>query len=958
MTGNPPVDVQNFGQSIWYDNISRQLIQNGEIKRMVNEDGVLGMTSNPTIFEKAIANSTLYDTAIAQMLDSDANTIFEALAKDDIRAVADILRPIFDRTNGEDGYISLEVSPLIANDTATTVREAFRLFEMVDRPNVMIKIPATDAGLPAIEEVIAGGVNVNVTLIFSVEYYKRVTEAYIRGLEQRLAKGQDVKNIASVASFFLSRIDSMVDQQLDSNIRSAQGRSLERVAANRKLLGTAAISNAKLAYREFKHIFEGARFKKLREAGAQVQRPLWASTSTKNPAYPDTMYVDTLIGAHTVNTVPPETLVAFKDHGTAANTLEQDIDKAAEIMDMLAEVGIEMEMVTNNLLLDGVEKFAASYNGLMEAIEGKRKMLKAGIIKRQSGVVGQYEPDVREAMDHLKDAPKQIWERNAAWWKPEPAHVEVINNRLGWLAIAIDGRIDRSRLYDLKAKAHNNWKHVVLLGMGGSSLAPEVLRKSFGHQAGYPDLLVLDSTVPATVQRIESQIDPKQTVFIVASKSGTTIETSVMFDYFYDKLVKLVGADKAGQHFISITDPGSELVTLSQQRKVYAVFENPADIGGRYSALSYFGLVPAALLGLNLDTFFARAERMTDAIDKSVAYKYNPALWLGAVLGTIAQEGRDKITIIASPQIESFGDWAEQLIAESTGKEGVGFLPVVGATVGHPHDYDDDRVIVYMRLDDDPSLDGQVQQLREAGHPVYLLELQDAYDLAGEFLRWEFATAVMGQMLKINPFDEPDVTSAKKATKALLDIYQKEGRFPVEKPVISESSVALYADTRTGEMLNRICTQRQYDVSNLAGMLAAFISLARSGNYFALLVYMDASDDNEATLETIRRRLRHTTRRAVTLGYGPRYLHSTGQLHKGGANNGVFILITVDDNAELPIPGQPLSFSILKQAQGLGDLETLRQRHRRVVRLHISGDVKSGLQKIMEAIEATEAKLI
>ncbi len=958
MTGNPPVDVQKFGQSIWYDNISRQLIQNGEIKRMVDEDGVLGMTSNPTIFEKAIANSTLYDSAIAQMLDADANSIFEALAKDDIRAVADILRPIFDRTNGADGYISLEVSPLIANDTATTVREAFRLFEMVDRPNVMIKIPATDAGLPAIEEVIAGGVNVNVTLIFSVEYYKRVTEAYIRGLERRLAQGQDVTKIASVASFFLSRIDSMVDQQLDSNIRSAQGRSLDRVAANRKLLGTAAIANAKLAYREFKHIFEGARFKQLREAGAQFQRPLWASTSTKNPAYPDTMYVDTLIGAHTVNTVPPETLVAFKDHGTAANTLEKELDKAAEVMDMLAEVGIDMTMVTNNLLLDGVEKFAASYNALMEAIEGKRKMLKAGIIKRQSGVIGQYEPNVREEMDRMKDAPKHIWDRNAAWWKPEPPHMEVIKNRLGWLTIAVDGRIDRQRLHDLQAKAHNNWKYVVLLGMGGSSLAPEVLRKSFGLQAGYPDLLVLDSTVPATVQRIENTIDPQQTVFIVASKSGTTIETSVMFDYFYDKLVKLVGADKAGQHFISITDPGSELVTLSAQRKVYDVFENPADIGGRYSALSYFGLVPAALLGLDLDTIFARAERMTDAIDKGVSAKGNPALWLGVVIATIAKEGRDKITILASPQIESFGDWAEQLVAESTGKEGVGFLPVVGATVGHPHDYDDDRMFVYMRLDNDPSLDEQVQMLREAGHPVYLLELQDAYDLAGEFLRWEFATAVMGQMLKINPFDEPDVTSAKKATKTLLDIHQKEGRFPAEKPVISEGSVALYADGRTGEMLNRICTQRHYDGGNLAGMLAAFLSLARSGNYFALLAYMDANDDNESALETIRRRLRHATCRAVTLGYGPRYLHSTGQLHKGGPNNGVFILITVDDDAELPIPGQPLSFSILKQAQGLGDLETLRQRHRRVVRLHISGDVKSGLQTIMDAIEATEAKLI
>jgi hypothetical protein len=495
--------------------------------------------------------------------------------------------------------------------------------------------------------------------------------------------------------------------------------------------------------------------------------------------------------------------------------------------------------------------------------------------------------------------------------------------------------------------------------MGGSSLAPEVMRKTFGVQPGYPDLMVLDSTAPAAVRAVEQAIDLRKTLFLVASKSGTTIETSVMFDYFYDQVAKLVSAERAGAHFIAITDPGSDLVKLSQARGLRDVFENPADVGGRYSALSYFGLAPAALMGLDLDVIFERAKRMTEAIDKLVPSRGNPALWLAVALATIARDGRDKITILTSPQIESFGAWVEQLVAESTGKEGVGFLPVVGATIGLPHDYDDDRLFVYMRLDNEkPELDMRVQALWEAGHPVYTLRLRDAYDLMGEFLRWEFATAVMGQMLGINPFDEPDVASAKKATRKFLDAYQQKGKLPDEIPLLTEDHVALYADERTGEMLGKICKQRNYGSGDLASLLAAHISLARSGNYIALLAYMEASRENDEALNDIRRRLRHTTRRAVTLGYGPRYLHSTGQLHKGGANNGIFILITVDDSEEIPIPGAPYGFSILKQAQALGDLQALRQGQRRVVRLHISGDVRAGLEKISEAIRATGAKLI
>ncbi len=960
MSGNPPVDVQAYGQSIWYDNISRELLENGQIQRLVDDFGVVGMTSNPSIFEKAIAGSDIYDKAIGSLLDADVNTIFESLAIDDIREAADILRPVYDKTSGKDGYISLEVSPLIANDTVTTINEAERLYELVDRPNLMIKIPATDAGLPAIKETIAKGINVNVTLIFSVQRYMEVVDAYLQGLEHRVKAGEDVSNILSVASFFLSRIDSVVDQQLESNIFAAQGRSLERVAANRKLLGTAAIANAKMAYRHFKKIFYGERFAALQQAGAHVQRPLWASTSTKNPAYPDTLYVDSLIGSDTVNTVPPDTLFAFADHGTVAPTLDENLDGAEETLDMLAEVGVDMDMVTYDLLVDGVEKFAKSFENLMNAIEGKRKMLKAGVIKRQSGVMGAFERGIRDDINQMTDAPRQIWSNNAEWWKKEQYHQDVIYNRLRWLNVFTDDRIDRQRLYILQGLAQSNeWKHAVLLGMGGSSLAPEVLAKSFGVQQGFHELLVLDSTVPAAIHSIEKKIDLKDTVFIVASKSGTTTETISFFDYFYQKAVDTVGAEQAGSHFIVITDPGSALVQLGWSRQVNDIFDNPSDIGGRYSALSYFGLVPAAIMGLDLDRLYESAERMLMAIDPSVPAIKNPALWLGGVIGNIAHAGLDKLTILTSPQIASFGNWVEQLVAESTGKENQGVVPVVGATIGLPHDYDDDRLMVYLRLDGEKNeVDERVQSLWEAGHPVFNIELRDVYDLGGEFLRWEFATAVIGKMLDINPFDEPDVALAKKLTKDFLQVYEEKGALHDDEPIVTEDNVSLYAGERLGEILTSICLQRDYDSTNLEGMLAAHISLARSSNYISLLAYMEANDANEETLQNIRRRLRHATKRAVTVGYGPRYLHSTGQLHKGGPNTGVFILITVDDDVDLPIPRQPYGFSVLKQAQALGDLQALRDRKRRVVRVHISGDIQAGLDKISKAVEAAEAKII
>jgi transaldolase/glucose-6-phosphate isomerase len=949
VAGNPPVDVQQLGQSIWLDFISRKAVMGGEFQRRIDEDGVVGVTSNPTIFQKAIGGSDDYDASIQHILDLEPYAIFEALALEDIQHALDLFRPIYDRTGGRDGFVSLEVSPLLANDTQTTTDEALRLFKVINRPNIMIKIPATEAGIPAIEAAIAAGVNVNVTLIFGIENYIQVAEAYIRGLEKRKAAGEDVSHIASVASFFLSRIDVAVDRMLDNNIRASQMRGdVGRVSLNNKLKGKTAIANAKIAYKRFKEIFYGDRFAALRGSGAMPQRVLWASTSTKNPTYPDTMYIDQLIGKDTVNTVPPETLDLFRDHGTVAETLDQGLDDAEQTLDMLAELGIDLDDVTRQLQLDGVDSFTDSFQKLLDGVAAKRDVLRTGVIKQQEIALGVHAAGVQTTLKDLTahHINVRIWEHDGTVWKDHPGIVAKIKQRLGWLDVT--QTIDLSRLIALQSR---QWDFpldsVVLLGMGGSSLAPEVLAKTFGSAVGRPKFLTLDSTDPVAIKAVEDAIDPDKTLFIVSSKSGGTTETWSFYQYFFGK----TGGN--GKHFIAITDAGSVLEKEAQEKGFADTFLNPADIGGRYSALSYFGLVPAALIGVDIKKLWSSAKRMMSACGATINATDHPGMWLGAILGSLAADGQDKVTIQTSPSIASFGSWVEQLIAESTGKEGRGLLPVVGATVGMPHDYSTDRLFIYLRVegDDNAETDAGITMLQQAGQPCVTLYLDDKYSIGGEFFRWEYATAIAGKLLNINPFDEPNVTESKNNTSKLLDSYKANGSLPQVNPLIVADTVSLYADERMAKVLYDLCSQHQYQHNTMSGLIAAQLNASQAGDYFALLAYLPATAEVDAKLEEIRRRLRHVTRRAITLGYGPRYLHSTGQLHKGGANNGIFIEITADDPVDISIPDAPYTFGVLEAAQAAGDLQALQSKGRRALRLHIEGDLLDGLQKLQEAID-------
>ncbi|HEX8069443.1 MAG TPA: bifunctional transaldolase/phosoglucose isomerase [Pyrinomonadaceae bacterium] len=944
MMSNPLVEIMKLGQSIWYDNIRRAMLTSGDLQKKIEEDDLRGVTSNPTIIEKAITGSTDYDEQMRQLVQSGMSVmdIYEALVIDDIGNAADILKPVYDKTDGIDGYISLEVDPRLAFKTEETIEQADRLFNRLGRKNVMIKIPASQEGLPAITESIYRGINVNVTMIFSLENYVQVAEAFIAGLERRAAEGKPVDHIASVASFFVSRVDTAIDKDLEYKARHAE--SPEEKARLEAMLGKAAIANAKIAYAKFKEIFHGPRFADLKAKGAQVQRCLWASTGTKNPNYSDVLYVDTLIGPETVNTVPPATYTAIRDHGTPGLTLDGGVEECNKLFDDLRGVGIDIDAVTRKLQEDGLASFVTSFDTLVESIESKRDALLSGINERLTASLGKYSDAVSAAIKEADkgDVMRRIWRKDAKLWKEDEAHQKIIKNALGWLTVPDQMIGTEDDLVEFADRIRNvrEFKHVMVCGMGGSSLCPEVLRQTFGKQEGYPELLVLDSTDPDAFSGIADQIDITHCMFIISSKSGTTTEPAVFYKYWYDQVSKK--KENPGECFIAITDPGTKMEADATRDKFKRVFLNPADIGGRYSALSYFGLVPAALMGVDIRKLLDRAERIVHACSQVVPAADNPGAKLGAILGECAKAGRDKCTIICDPKIGSFGLWVEQLLAESTGKDGKGIVPIAGEPLGSPSAYGDDRLFVSVAVGKlDSETEAKLKALEAAGHPVVYRTLTDIYDLGEEFFLWEIATAFAGWRLGINPFDQPNVQESKDATKELLETYARDNKLPEQSVLAQEGGLTVYADDQTRAALG---------AGTVAEAIKAHLARVKPGDYVALLNYIEETPAHEEVIQAIRTHLRDATKCATTTGYGPRFLHSTGQLHKGGSDAGVFLQLTAPDTRDVPIPGEPYSFSTLKQAQALGDFRSLSSRGRRAIRVDLGTDVLAGLRRLRELI--------
>jgi transaldolase/glucose-6-phosphate isomerase len=883
------------GTSPWLDQIRRSLTQGGELRRMIEEDSLRGETSNPAIFEKAILGSPDYDEQIEELARAGAlaRAIYQEIAIQDVQEAADVLRSVFDDLNGDDGYVSLEVDPDLAFDSDRTIAQAREYWARVDRPNAMIKIPGTAECLPAIEQAIYEGINVNVTLLFSVEAYTTVAEAYIKGLERRHKEGQDL-DIRSVASFFVSRVDSEVDKRLE-----AIGRT--------DLQGQAAVANARAAYQRFEEIFSGARFADLRRAGAHVQRPLWASTGVKNPKYKETKYVEELVGPDTVNTMPMQTLLACAERlEVSGETVRED---PTPVLDTLAEAGIDMDDVTAKLLREGIDAFVTPMEKLLAGIEAKREAIFTGRPETiDSSLPDELEPLIHELVKRAENerVARRIWSKDDTLWGP--AGQPEVANRLGWLN-AHDTYADA--IDDLEAfaidVAEAGYTDTVLLGMGGSSLAPEVLRRSYGGaQHERLRLHVLDSTDPGAVLAVERAVDLSRTLFLVSTKSGGTIETISLFEHFWS-------LRPDGEQYVAITDPGSSLEALAAERGFRRTFRNDPDVGGRYSALTYFGLVPAALMGVDLETLLEGAAVAAEACAVGSTVEGNSGLWLGAALGALALQGRDKLTFVVDAKVSSFGLWVEQLVAESLGKHGKGIVPVTDEPLGEGGRdgiYGDDRVFCYLRDNDDPSeaVDEQVKALAAAGQPTVTLSAGGPADLGRIFFFAEFATAVAGWALEINPFDQPDVQVAKDMTGKLLAEIEAGGS--LDEPADADDDA-------------------------LRALLESTIG---SSSYVAILGFMAPSEAVDAAVVELRTAIRAATKATTTFGYGPRYLHSTGQLHKGGPPSGRFVVLTHDGPEDVEIPGKPFSFRVLKNAQAFGDLETLRTRGREAEKLRLDGD--------------------
>ena len=929
--------LANSGQSIWYDYIQRSLITTGELQKLI-DDGLRGITSNPTIFEKAIAGSSDYDSALNDLVKANKSIdeIYEALVLEDIGRTADLFRDVYETTAGLDGYVSLEVNPGLAYDADGTIKEAVRLFTTLKRPNVMIKVPATQQGMTAITELISHGINVNATLMFSMDHYLNVTNAYLTGLERLLENGGDLIKVASVASFFVSRVDTAVDKTLEE-------------LGNKELQGKIAVANSKLVYQKFLEIFNGPRWETLANHGARVQRVLWASTSTKNPNYPDTLYVNNLIGKNTVNTLPPATLTAFRDHGKISATIDQGLQEAKAQISKLSELGIDLNAITEKLQKDGVAAFADSFQKLLNAITEKRDQL---LLDKRKLIMNltDYQSTIDASLEKLNNERiiHRIWKHDHTVWKPEPTE---ITNRLGWLhspEMMLENRNDIQTFVDEVKSA--GFANALLLGMGGSSLAPEVFRKIFGVKEGYLDLAVLDSTNPCAVLKYAKNLAPEKTLYIASTKSGGTVETLSFMKYFYNQTLNKVGQQKVGNHFIAITDPGSGLEVLAKELNFRRIFLNDPNIGGRYSVLSQFGLLPAALIGVDLKILLDRALQMVcncEGCNYPVDGDNSSAI-LGTMLGTMARKGRDKLTFIISPAIKPFEVWIEQLIAESTGKEGVGILPVVGESILEPNDYADDRLFIYLKLSGDNSHDEPVKKLVDYGYPVAQINLRDKYDLGGEFFRWEMATAVAGYFLKINPFDQPNVEAAKVLARDMVAAYQQVGKLPEQQPSLQLNNVSVFSDGKANSL-----------EESLQGFLERVNSGERTGSgrsYVAIQAFIHATDQTNEALHELRTTIQKKFQLATTVGYGPRFLHSTGQLHKGDAGNGLFIQITEAHSEDIPIPDNAgeefssITFGTLALAQALGDGQALLDAKRNVIRFHFSKDTVSGIRRLTEAL--------
>ncbi len=910
---NNSIRLFECGQSIWLDNIRRGLIKNGQLEKDISHGLIRGITSNPSIFRKAISDSRDYENALIPMAMANvsAEDIFLQLTVEDIRKATDLFRDLYIKSQGNDGFVSLEVSPLYAHDAEKTIEQAKQLWKSVNRPNLMIKVPVTEESFPAITELTSAGINLNLTLIFSPERYKDAANAYIDGLRKRLEKGESIDKIRSVASVFVSRVDKKIDKKLSETGVSAQS-----------LLGKAAIRNAQRIYNISLDIFSDEQFGEIKSHGGKAQRVLWASTSTKNPLYKQTYYVENLIGADTVNTVPPVTLSALQKSCNVQRTLPVPEDEIEEFFTAIEQSGININEVYAQLEDEGIEAFINDYNATLDSIRSRCETIRENLKDLQGSIEETFDRFDRESLM------RRIYTKDPTVWTFDTSAYPEIRSRLGWLDTYKNTEASISEYLTLRNELKKGGiTKILLLGMGGSSLASEVIANVFKEETDIK-LQIVDSTDPIQIAEARKEHNPKETLFIISSKSGNTPEVKALLDYFMAQAKESLG-DVASDHFIAITDPGTSLEKKARDLGFRKIFFSDISTGGRYSALTPFGILPAILMGLDPQKISPKVYGMMQNCSPSLPVYRNEGAALGTFIGISAVSGRDKLTILTDDEFSSFGSWLEHLIAESTGKEGKGIIPVnrepdlIGKT------YADDRVFVYINLNDSQS--EKIRKIKDKGLPVFEISVDETYDLFAEFYRWEIAIAVACAIMNINAFDQPNVIETKNLTTAKIDEYHTKGKIDDFPVVWSDSKTDVWAVNYDEDLTG--CT-------SCDEIITQFVSGAEPGkNYIAINAYLPRNAETEIWLQQLRSTILQSTNCATTLGFGPRFQYATGQLHKGGINTGYIIQIISDYEQDIEIPNADLSFNLFERVQSMVDFDNLATNGRKAIRIHFKNGI-------------------
>ncbi len=909
--------IVELGQSLWYDSVQRCIIQNGELKAMIQRGEIRGMTSNPCSFKDTITDTNDYDTAIAPMALAgwSAQKIFAQLSIEDIRNAADLFTDLYIQTGGTDGFVSLEINPSLVHDTQSIIEEAKKIWTAVNRPNLMVKIPATSDGLKAARQLTVDGININLTLIFSEESYGQAAEAYLSGLEERLAAGKPIDKIHSVASVYVCWTDSKIDPLLTEVIANGDEEQ-SRIAS--ELKGKVGIGTCQKIYRRFEQIIRSDRFKKLEERGAKRQRPLWAATNCINHKFPDTMYIDALIGENTICTVDSRTINAILDHGKIKAGLPAEDLAIEQTFSKLAKLGISLEAITGKLEEESVNIFENAFKSMLGDLEKRSNALRTSLGDLSEPIFENFRKIEENAVI------SRIFSKDPTVWTYDTHAYPEIRNRLGWL----DTQNNTAKLIDEFRGIHKSLKEegiqkVLLLGMGGSSLAPEVMALTF-HNLADMKLSIVDSTDPGQVLAAEQSHPVRETVYIVSSKSGGTAEVRALLDYFYAKAKEVLGTD-AGKHFIAITDPGTQLERMANELGFRNVVLSDASVGGRFSASTPFGVLPATLIGIDPAIVLEKINGMAKKCTPSNPVGSNEGAALGVYMGTAALNGRDKFTILTDPELESFGSWLEQLIAESSGKNGKGIVPVDIEPKTDPEHYGKDRAFVYINYSG--TQESFVENLIAAGQPVLTIKVEELPDLFAEFYRWEIAISVACALLEVDAFDQPNVQDSKTRTVAKINEYKENGRLNELETIWEKDGVKASFNFESKALSS---------AGSPAELISCFIKLAVAGeDYIALNAYLPRNDALLGSLQAVREQILMQSGCATTLGFGPRFQHSTGQLHKGGANNGVFIQIVANSPQDAEIPNEDITFAVLERAQALGDFEALLAVDRRAIRIDL-----------------------